>query len=119
VRPSDKKSYSQANTVWIRRAGLQSDIQKILRHSRKIPEKTQQFYKELNRLRRAAICFGFVELLDTLAGILERECTSLGTHVHPECGIQMSHAVESLRAPASRDPKTTIYPVKTAFNSHD
>jgi hypothetical protein len=45
VRPQDKRSYSQNGVVWIRQAGLQSDIQKILRHARKLPEKTQQFYK--------------------------------------------------------------------------
>lgn len=45
VRPPDKRSYSQNGVVWIRQAGLQSDIQKILRHARKLPEKTQQFYK--------------------------------------------------------------------------
>lgn len=45
LRPSEKRSYSQNGVVWIRQAGLQSDIQKILRHARKLPEKTQQFYK--------------------------------------------------------------------------
>lgn len=45
VRPSDKRSYSQNCVVWIRQIGLQSDIQKILRHARKLPDKTQQFYK--------------------------------------------------------------------------
>ncbi|KAI4466815.1 hypothetical protein MML48_2g00002103 [Holotrichia oblita] len=45
VRPTEKRSYSQNSVVWIRQAGLQSDIQKILRHARKLPEKTQQFYK--------------------------------------------------------------------------
>lgn len=45
VRPSEKRSYSQNSVVWIRQTGLQSDIQKILRHARKLPEKTQQFYK--------------------------------------------------------------------------
>lgn len=45
VRPLEKRSYSQNCVVWIRQAGLQSDIQKILRHARKLPEKTQQFYK--------------------------------------------------------------------------
>lgn len=45
VRPPEKRSYSQNSVVWIRQTGLQSDIQKILRHARKLPEKTQQFYK--------------------------------------------------------------------------
>lgn len=45
IRPPEKRSYSQNGVVWIRTSGLQSDIQKILRHARKLPEKTQQFYK--------------------------------------------------------------------------
>lgn len=48
VRPADKRSYSQNCVVWIRQVGLQSDIQKILRHARKLPDKTQQFYKVMS-----------------------------------------------------------------------
>lgn len=44
VKP-DKRSYSQNCVSWIRQAGLQSDIQKVLRHAKKLPEKTQHFYK--------------------------------------------------------------------------
>lgn len=57
VRPAEKRSYSQNSVVWIRQAGLQSDIQKILRHARKLPEKTQQFYK-VNRIT-GANCFTY------------------------------------------------------------
>ncbi|EEC13758.1 conserved hypothetical protein, partial [Ixodes scapularis] len=45
VKPSDKHSYSQNSVVWIRQSDLQADIQKILRHARKLPEKTANFYK--------------------------------------------------------------------------
>lgn len=45
VRPNEKRSYSQNAPSWIRQIGLQSDIQKILRHAKKLPEKTQNFYK--------------------------------------------------------------------------
>lgn len=44
IKP-EKRSYSQNCVVWIKQAGLQSDIQKLLRHAKKLPEKTQQFYK--------------------------------------------------------------------------
>lgn len=44
VKP-EKRSYSQNCVVWIKHAGLQSDIQKVLRHAKKLPEKTQNFYK--------------------------------------------------------------------------
>ncbi len=58
-----KPSYSSSPVVWIRPSSLQSDVQKILRHARKLPDKTQHFYKELNRLRRNALCIGS-EFLD-------------------------------------------------------
>lgn len=115
VRPLEKRSYCQNTVVWIRRAGLQSDIQKILRQARKLPEKTQQFYKELNRLRRAAVNFGFVELLDGMATILERECNSLPPSAHQECTLQLRHAAEILRRPLARDPKFVIVPLKTRY----
>ena len=34
---TEKRSYSQNIIVWIRESGLQSDIQKILRHAKKLP----------------------------------------------------------------------------------
>lgn len=51
VKP-DKRSYSQNFVSWIRSAGLQSDIQKVLRHAKKLPEKTQHFYKVSGRYKR-------------------------------------------------------------------
>lgn len=117
VKPSEKRSYSQNSVVWVRQAGLQSDIQKILRHARKLPEKTQQFYKELNRVRRAAITFGFVELLDGLAFIFERECTLLPSSADPDCALQLKHAAQILRRSFSkdRDIKSNITPNKSKF----
>ena len=47
-------------------------LAQVLRHARKLPEKTVQFYKELNRLKRAAVCLGFYELLEGVADICER-----------------------------------------------
>ena len=44
----EKKSYGLNCVVWVRQGGLQSDIQKILRHARKLPDKTQSFYKVSN-----------------------------------------------------------------------
>ncbi|KAF5895053.1 von Willebrand factor A domain-containing protein 9, partial [Clarias magur] len=45
VLPKNKRSYAQNVTVWIKASGLQTDVQKILRNARKLPEKTQTFYK--------------------------------------------------------------------------
>jgi hypothetical protein len=51
-------SYLLRKACFFYLSGIQSDIQKVLRHARKLPDKTTQFYKELNRLKRAAVCLG-------------------------------------------------------------
>ncbi|EAT33192.1 AAEL014546-PA [Aedes aegypti] len=113
---AEKRSYSQNIVVWIRQAGLQSDIQKVLRHAKKLPEKTQHFYKELNRIRRAALSLGFVELLEGLAHIFEREAATLGGSASPDSGIQLKHAANELRKPCNRDLKAIIQAMPTKYN---
>ncbi|RXG60573.1 von Willebrand factor A domain-containing protein 9 [Armadillidium vulgare] len=83
LKVPDKKSYAQNCVVWVRHGGLQSDVQKILRHARKLPDKHASFYKELNRVRKAALMYGFPELLNGLANLLERECYNLPSSTHP------------------------------------
>lgn len=117
IKPSEKRSYSQNCVVWIKQTGLQSDIQKILRHARKLPEKTQNFYKELNRLRRASLSLGFYELLDGMATILDRECTLLPGSAHPDAALQLTHAASALRA--SQDYNTPVMPLRTKFSADD
>ena len=105
-----KPSYSSTPVVWIRQASLQSDIQKVLRHARKMPEKTSQFYKELNRIRKAALSIGFHELLDGVASIFEKECALLPGTAHVDCAIQLSHAALELRKSQAYDPDYNITP---------
>ncbi|KAJ8983060.1 hypothetical protein NQ317_013266 [Molorchus minor] len=111
---ADSVSY---RSMWIRQAGLQSDIQKILRHARKLPEKTQQFYKELNRLRKAAISLGFLDLLNGLAYIFEQECMQLPGSAHPDCALQLQNAAEQLRKTQNHDIKYVIMPLQTNYTS--
>jgi hypothetical protein len=112
---SDKRSYSQNIVVWIRHASLQSDIQKVLRHAKKLPEKTLHFYKELNRIRRAALSFGFVELLEGLANIFERELAVLPANGSPDIAVQLKHCTLELRK-NNRDFKFVITAMPTTFN---
>uniref|UniRef100_A0A1I8JUV4 Integrator complex subunit 14 n=1 Tax=Anopheles funestus TaxID=62324 RepID=A0A1I8JUV4_ANOFN len=113
---ADKRSYSQTIVVWIRHASLQSDIQKVLRHAKKLPEKTQHFYKELNRIRRAALSLGFVELLEGLAHIFEREISTLPLNASPDCSMQLTHAAIELRKTNNRDLKSIIHALPTQYN---
>ncbi|XP_005092704.1 integrator complex subunit 14 [Aplysia californica] len=117
VFPSDKRSYSLPCIVWIKPSGLQSDLQKVLRHAKKLPDKLQQFYKELNRTRRAALYYGFHILLEAMAAILERECTLLPGTAHPNAAIQLTHAANALRYETALDVNHTIMPLQTNFAS--
>lgn len=119
LKVQEKKSYALNSVVWVRQGGLQSDIQKILRHARKLPDKTQSFYKELNRVRRAALSYGFGELLEGLASVLERECTLLPSSAHPEAAIQLQHAYEALRNQDKKDARQNIMPLKTTYSGND
>lgn len=114
--PGHVKSYAQNLVVWTRPTGLQTDVQKLLRNAKKLPEKTQIFYKDLNRIRKAALAFGFLELLDGVASILERECTMLPGTSHPEAALQLSHAAQELRT--LKGFENFILPLKTDFKYH-
>ncbi|XP_002074266.2 integrator complex subunit 14 [Drosophila willistoni] len=110
---AERRSYSQSSVVWIRQASLQSDVQKVLRHAKKMPDKTQHFYKELNRIRRAALALGFVELLEALAMLLEKEFAHLSLNgASSECTMQLQHAATELRKTSNRDIKSTIAPLQ-------
>uniref|UniRef100_A0A667Y2U9 Integrator complex subunit 14 n=1 Tax=Myripristis murdjan TaxID=586833 RepID=A0A667Y2U9_9TELE len=122
VQPQIKRSYAQNVTVWIKASGLQTDVQKILRNARKLPDKTQTFYKELNRLRKAALAFGFWELLKGVADLLERECTLLPDSAHPDAAFQLSHAAQQLKLASTGDSQYAafdhnIVPMHTDFSS--
>ncbi|KAL4641975.1 von Willebrand factor A domain-containing protein 9 [Arapaima gigas] len=109
LQPKNKRSYAQNVTVWIKPSGLQTDVQKILRNARKLPEKTQTFYKELNRLRKAALAFGFWELLKGVADLLERECTLLPDTAHPDAAFQLSHAAQQLKLASTGDSQYAAF----------
>jgi len=116
VKSDRKPSYSSQPVVWIKQSGIQSDIQKILRHARKLPEKTTQFYKELNRLKKAAVCLGFYELLEGVADICERECGLLPATVSPDCAIQLTHVAQVLRSQDCLRVDHTIVPRHTNYS---
>ncbi|XP_072291469.1 integrator complex subunit 14 isoform X1 [Eucyclogobius newberryi] len=122
VQPPVKRSYAQNVTVWIKASGLQTDVQKILRNARKLPDKTQTFYKELNRLRKAALAFGFCELLKGVADLLDRECTLLPDSAHPDAAFQLSHAAKQLKLASTGDSQYAAFnhniaPMHTDFSS--
>ena len=86
----------------------------MIRHARKLTDKTQQFYKELNRLKKAAVRMGFYELLE--GQICERECNLLPANVSPDCAIQLTYVAAVLRSQECYNPKQLIQPKLTHFN---
>lgn len=116
VKINEKKSYTSNCVVWTRQTNLQSDIQKILRLAKKLPEKTPHFYKELNRFRKAALVSGFFEIIEGVANILERERTFLPENSPTDAALHLSNAINGLRSPMDLNSfETLISPMKTRF----
>ncbi|XP_030833071.1 integrator complex subunit 14 [Strongylocentrotus purpuratus] len=118
VMPDAKRSYAQNPVVWIKNSNLQSDVQKILRYARKLPDKTQVFYKELNRLRRAALSFGMQDFLEGISQLLERECTLLPGSAHVDAALQLTHAAKLVKNSVYKEYDYTIAPLSTNFTGN-
>ncbi|KFO25129.1 hypothetical protein H920_13455 [Fukomys damarensis] len=99
LQPKNKRSYAQNVTVWIKPSGLQ----------------------ELNRLRKAALAFGFLDLLKGVADMLERECTLLPDTAHPDAAFQLTHAAQQLKLASTSTSEYAAYdhnitPLHTDFS---
>lgn len=105
------KSYSSNNVIWLDPESVQADVQKIVRHAKRSPDKAPHFYKELNRIRRAAISYGFYDVLFGLASILEREKRVMlmdqNKCVNKETLDHIDHVVECLRSSLNEDSYDT------------
>ena len=70
-------------------------------------------------MRRAAISFGFVDLLEAVSQLLERECTMLPGNAHPDAALQLTHAANVLKTKGSFVFSQNIMPLRTNFSSGD
>jgi hypothetical protein len=84
---------------------------KVVRAARKLPEKCAYFYRELNRVRKLAVGYGFDTLLPSLAAALDREALTLPQGAHPEAALQLTHAAARLRD----DPWNPVQAMVTKF----
>lgn len=104
---SSSKSYSSNNVIWLDPESVQADVQKVVRYARRGPDKAPQFYKELNRIRRAALSYGFFDVLSGLANILEKERRSMisdtSRPANPVMLQHIDHVILSLRTQLSED----------------
>ena len=56
--------------------------------------------QELNRVRRAALQYGFPALLRGVCSVLDREVFTLPSNAPPEVAMQLQHACNALKAAA-------------------
>ncbi|CAF0858318.1 unnamed protein product [Brachionus calyciflorus] len=109
-RPQPNKSYAKGCIVWYRAVNLQSDIQKIFRNAKKMHEKMPIFYKELNRVRKAALTFGFYELFQGLSKMFERELINSASSYNADSTAQLTHVIRCLNSPEYKDFRKDIQP---------
>lgn len=105
------KSYSSNNVIWLDPESVQADVQKIVRHAKRTLDKAPTFYKELNRIRRAAISYGFYDVLFGLANILEREKRVMmldqNKPINQETLNHIDHVIECLKTGLNDDSYDT------------
>ena len=82
-------------------------------------EKMPIFYKELNKVRKAALSFGFYELFDGVAQMLQREMTNHNNMSNQEMMVQLTHCICCLRAPDFREYRKDIQPFVTGFSNQN
>lgn len=78
---------------------VQADIQKVVRFAKKLPDKETLFYKEVNRVKKAALSYGFTALIQGLSDILEREMTS-NESLSNSAKDHLNRTVTALRSPS-------------------
>ncbi|CAJ0564526.1 unnamed protein product, partial [Mesorhabditis spiculigera] len=82
VKECDEPASHLANLhSWINSSGIQNDLGKILRYFRKLPDRVDQFYLELNRVRFYAAVIGCQQILQELAKMMREESVQLNEQV--------------------------------------
>ena len=70
-------SYSSGTAhIWLKYDFLLADITKLQRYAKKMSERQSAFLFELNKLKNAAYCYGYYELLDVIKQTLTDEKNS-------------------------------------------
>lgn len=91
-----RRSYAVPTIAWTKDKNVTSDVQKLMRAARKLPDKAPHFYKELNKIRRACLSYGFIDLIDGIAQCLDFEQKVL-SETKPAAVIPIQKAAEMLR----------------------
>lgn len=113
VAPTLKKPSNYV--VWLQPSAIQNDVQvrrlnrfwfnfklnftlfnkkKIIRYTRKLPDKFDALHNEVVRFKRTAIAYYLFDLIDTMIILLQRESTN-----HPEVATEIGRIINLLNKP--------------------
>jgi hypothetical protein len=90
------------NFFWAEEGVLQNDITKVIRYSRKLPEKESSLVKELNKLRLVALTYSMPELTEVLSTVLALEETASSSQQIKTLLSQCSHFLSTNKNPQDR-----------------
>jgi len=91
-----RRSYSTPTIAWTQDSWITNDFSKVVRSAKKLPDKQVNFYKEINKIRKAALSYGFHDLIGALAEVLDRERANL-LDSKPPAANELAHAVAELK----------------------
>ena len=70
--------------------------------------------KELNRVRKAALAYGFYEVFQCLSEMLSKELVQSGSTYSPECLFQLTHVIQCLNSNEYKNIRKDIQPITAA-----
>ena len=68
-----QRSYSTPTIAWTQDQWIINEFQKVTRAAKKLPDKKINFYKEINKIRKAALTYGSHDLITALADVLGKD----------------------------------------------
>ena len=81
--------------VWIKSSTLKQNVMKVVRYAKRLPDKgSAVFVKELNRVRRSILFYGFVDMMGVLCEMLEKEKTPENSEILDRCLSQLKNELD-------------------------
>jgi len=103
-----RRSYAVPTIAWTKDKNVTSDVLKLMRAARKLPDKAQNFYRELNKIRRACLAYGFTDLMDGIAQCLDYE-QKVAQETKPAAVAAIQRAADFLRS-SKTEPHDYLIP---------
>lgn len=102
-----KPSYSSCQrTCWNDQHGFQSDLQKLVRLLKKIPDRLPMFYAELNRIHKYACVIGAEGIHDLIIKVIDEESLNQSSLIRKHA----AYVCEKLRKAGLKDHSEVLPP---------